>query len=79
MAALVRGDDRQILFMLSERYESHAAYQIRCRELGLTLTLEGKGRTVDNCTACGRVMSRCTKRVSLWRLKRSQYHPATCK
>jgi hypothetical protein len=43
MAALVRGDDRQILFMLSERYESHAASQIRCRELGLTLTLEGKG------------------------------------
>jgi hypothetical protein len=43
MAALVRGDDRQILFMLSERYESHAAYQIRCRELGLTLTLEGNG------------------------------------
>jgi hypothetical protein len=43
MAALVRGDDRQILFMLSERYESHAAYQIRCRELGVTLTLEGKG------------------------------------
>jgi len=42
MAALVRGDDRQILFMLSERYESHAAYQIRCRELGLALTLEGK-------------------------------------
>ena len=43
MAALVRGDDRQILFMLSERYESHTAYQIHCRELGLTLTLEGKG------------------------------------
>jgi len=42
MAALLRGDDRQILFMLRERYESHAAYQIRCRELGLTLTLEGK-------------------------------------
>ena len=42
MAALARGDDRQILFMLRERYESHAAYQIRCRELGLTLTLEGK-------------------------------------
>jgi hypothetical protein len=34
MAALVRGDDRQILFMLSERYESHAASQIRCRETG---------------------------------------------
>ena len=43
MAVLVRGDDRQILFMLSERYESHAGYQIRCRVLGVTLTLEGKG------------------------------------
>jgi hypothetical protein len=42
MAALVRGDDRQILFMLSERYESHAGSQIRCRELGRTLILEAK-------------------------------------
>jgi hypothetical protein len=43
MAPLVRGDEGQIAFMLSERYGSHAAYQIRCRELGLPLTLEGKG------------------------------------
>jgi hypothetical protein len=42
MAASVPGDDRQILFMLSERYESQAAYQIRCRGLALTLTLVGK-------------------------------------
>jgi hypothetical protein len=39
IAALVRADDRQIPFMLRERDESHAAYQIRCRELRLTLTL----------------------------------------
>jgi hypothetical protein len=43
MADLVRGDDEQILFMRRESYGSHAASQIRCRELGLTLTLEGKG------------------------------------
>jgi hypothetical protein len=42
MAALVRGDDGQTLFMLSAHYESHAAYQIRFRELALTLTFEGK-------------------------------------
>lgn len=42
MAALVRGDDGQILLMLSEHCESHAAHQVRYRELDFTLTLEGR-------------------------------------
>jgi hypothetical protein len=41
MAALVRGADGQILFMLSEHHGSHAAYQIRCSDLGLILILQG--------------------------------------
>jgi hypothetical protein len=77
MAALVRGDDEQILFMPRESYGSHAAWQIHCRELGLTLTLECK----DVLRRLHRLRSRYVavhERVSLGRLKRSQYYPRVC-